>query len=55
MNFTSDTSAPAHPAVIEALASVNIGMEASYGGDGFPLSALSRWQERIVAPGGWSL
>ncbi|WP_375208971.1 threonine aldolase family protein [Hyphomonas jannaschiana] len=33
MNFSSDTSAPAHPAVIEALAGVNSGMEASYGGD----------------------
>jgi threonine aldolase len=33
MNFSSDTSAPAHPRVIEALASVNSGMEASYGGD----------------------
>jgi threonine aldolase len=33
MNFSSDTSAPAHPAVIEALARVNTGMEASYGGD----------------------
>ena len=33
MNFSSDTSAPAHPSVIEALASVNSGMEASYGGD----------------------
>ena len=33
MNFSSDTSAPAHPAVIEALARVNSGMEGSYGGD----------------------
>ena len=33
MNFSSDTSAPAHPRVIEALASANTGMEASYGGD----------------------
>ncbi|MEZ6002495.1 low specificity L-threonine aldolase [Hyphomonas sp.] len=33
MNFSSDTSAPAHPNVIEALASVNSGMQASYGGD----------------------
>lgn len=33
MNFSSDTSAPAHPAVIEALAEVNSGMEGSYGGD----------------------
>ena len=29
--------------------------EANFGGEGFPLSAQGRWQERIVAPGGWSL
>lgn len=33
MDFSSDTSAPAHPAVIEALAAVNAGSQASYGGD----------------------
>ncbi|MEL7231517.1 MAG: beta-eliminating lyase-related protein [Pseudomonadota bacterium] len=33
VNFSSDTSAPAHLAVIEALARVNSGMEGSYGGD----------------------
>lgn len=33
MNFSSDTSAPAHPKVIEAIMAVNTGMEASYGGD----------------------
>ncbi|MEZ5946998.1 low specificity L-threonine aldolase [Hyphomonas sp.] len=33
MNFASDTSAPAHPRVLEALADANCGMEASYGGD----------------------
>ncbi|MEM1087118.1 MAG: beta-eliminating lyase-related protein [Pseudomonadota bacterium] len=33
MNFSSDTSAPAHPAVIDALAGVNSGMEGSYGDD----------------------
>lgn len=33
MNFSSDTSAPAHPAVIDAIVRVNSGMEASYGGD----------------------
>lgn len=33
MNFSSDTSAPAHPAVIEALAAVNSGMQPSYGAD----------------------
>ncbi|MEM1390780.1 MAG: beta-eliminating lyase-related protein [Pseudomonadota bacterium] len=34
MNFSSDTSAPAHPKVIEALTSANSGMQASYGDDG---------------------
>lgn len=33
MDFSSDTSAPAHPSVIEALARVNSGMAASYGAD----------------------
>ena len=33
MNFTSDTSAPAHPRVVEALAAVNAGSEPSYGAD----------------------
>lgn len=45
MNFTSDTSAPAHPAVIEALASVNTGMEASYGGD----SVTAGLREKLAA------
>ena len=34
MDFSSDTSAPAHPSVIEALARVNSGNAPSYGGDG---------------------
>ncbi len=33
MDFSSDTSAPAHPAVIEALARANTGNAPSYGGD----------------------
>lgn len=33
MDFSSDTSAPAHPSVIDALARVNTGMEGSYGND----------------------
>lgn len=33
MDFVSDTSAPAHPSVIEAMARVNTGMAGSYGGD----------------------
>ncbi|KCZ90735.1 threonine aldolase family protein [Hyphomonas johnsonii] len=33
MNFSSDTSAPAHPRVIEAITRANSGMESSYGAD----------------------
>ena len=33
MNFSSDTSAPIHPSVIEAIAAANTGMAASYGAD----------------------
>jgi len=33
MDFSSDTSAPAHPKVIEAIAAANRGNAASYGGD----------------------
>jgi threonine aldolase len=33
MNFLSDTTAPAHPALIEAIAAANTGFEASYGAD----------------------
>lgn len=33
MNFSSDTAAPAHPKVIEALAAANTGMQPSYGAD----------------------
>ena len=33
MDFSSDTSAPAHSSVIDALARVNTGMAASYGDD----------------------
>jgi threonine aldolase len=33
VNFSSDTSAPAHPAVLEALARANTGTEPSYGED----------------------
>ncbi|MAN45670.1 MAG: threonine aldolase [Alphaproteobacteria bacterium] len=33
MNFSSDTSAPAHPSVLEAMVAANTGLEASYGND----------------------
>ena len=36
MNFSSDTAAPAHPKVIEAIAAANQGNEPSYGGDAVP-------------------
>ncbi|MEL6829856.1 MAG: beta-eliminating lyase-related protein [Pseudomonadota bacterium] len=34
MDYSSDTSAPAHPAVLDAMTRANRGMEASYGNDG---------------------
>ncbi|MDP3738654.1 MAG: beta-eliminating lyase-related protein [Hyphomonadaceae bacterium] len=33
MNFSSDTAAPAHPAIIEAIAAANTGAASSYGAD----------------------
>lgn len=33
MNFSSDTSAPAHPAILEAMAAVSASFEPSYGAD----------------------
>lgn len=45
MNFSSDTSAPAHPKVIEALVSVNSGMEGSYGAD----SVTAALREKLAA------
>ena len=33
MNFLSDTTAPAHPALIEAIGAANAGFAASYGAD----------------------
>ncbi|WP_339743233.1 beta-eliminating lyase-related protein [uncultured Maricaulis sp.] len=37
MNFLSDTTAPAHPKLVEAIAAANTGFEPSYGND--PISA----------------
>jgi len=45
MNFASDTAAPAHPAILQALADANAGSASSYGGDawtGRAREALSR-------------
>lgn len=44
MDFSSDTSAPAHPAMIEALAAANSGQSASYGAD-----ELTKKVERALA------
>ena len=44
MDFSSDTSAPAHPSVIEALARANSGMEGSYGND----SVTARVRTRLA-------
>ena len=40
MNFASDTTAPAHPNVIEAIAAANSGNASSYGAD--EMTALTR-------------
>ena len=45
MNFSSDTSAPAHPNVIEAMMAANTGMAASYGGD----SGTAALREKLAA------
>ncbi|MEO1029671.1 MAG: beta-eliminating lyase-related protein [Pseudomonadota bacterium] len=39
MDFSSDTSAAAHPRVLETMAEVNSGMEGSYGNDSFTARA----------------
>lgn len=42
MDFASDTTAPAHPSVIEALAKVNTGSAGSYGADDITASLRAR-------------
>ncbi|MBR9836158.1 MAG: threonine aldolase [Alphaproteobacteria bacterium] len=44
MDFSSDTSAPAHPKLIEAIAAANLGNEPSYGGD----SVTQQVRERLA-------
>ena len=44
MNFASDTIAPAHPLVIDAIARANSGLEASYGND-----AVSARLRKLIA------
>lgn len=41
MDFSSDTSAPAHPRILEALLAANSGMAPSYGADQFSARAVS--------------
>lgn len=41
LDFSSDTSAPAHPAVLEAIAKANDGNAPSYGGDGITAALRS--------------
>lgn len=45
MNFASDTAAPAHPSVLEAMARANSGAQASYGGDEVTARLRSRLAE----------
>lgn len=45
MNFTSDTAAPAHPKILEALSAVNAGDAASYGADAASEAARRRLSE----------
>lgn len=45
MDFSSDTSAPAHPAILEALARANAGMAPSYGADDWTAHAKAALQD----------
>ena len=45
MNFLSDTTAPAHPALIEAIAAANTGFEASYGADAISARVEARLKD----------
>ncbi|MEO0883880.1 MAG: beta-eliminating lyase-related protein [Pseudomonadota bacterium] len=47
MDFSSDTSAPAHPSVIDALARANSGMEGSYGNDGVSAQVRSLLKDTL--------
>lgn len=46
MNFLSDTTAPAHPAILEAMAKANDGFASSYGAD--PVSAQVKAQLKTL-------
>ncbi|WP_300545606.1 low specificity L-threonine aldolase [Maricaulis sp.] len=45
MNFLSDTTAPAHPALLEAIAAANAGFAASYGADDVSVRVEARLKE----------
>tara|TARA_R110002072_G_scaffold86882_8_gene196187 strand:+ start:590 stop:1609 length:1020 start_codon:yes stop_codon:yes gene_type:complete len=45
MNFLSDTTAPAHPKLIEAIAAANTGFEPSYGNDAISARVETRLRE----------
>jgi threonine aldolase len=45
MNFLSDTTAPAHPALLEALTAANTGFAASYGADAISARVEARLKE----------
>lgn len=45
MNFASDNAAPAHPAILEAMARANVDALASYGGDALTARAVAAVQE----------
>lgn len=45
MNFLSDTTAPAHPSLIDALAAANTGFAASYGADDLSLKVEAELKE----------
>lgn len=45
MNFASDNAAPAHPAILEAMARANVDALASYGGDALTARAVAAVQQ----------
>ena len=47
MNFSSDTAAPVHPAILEALAEANAGPAPSYGADRWTAAAKAALSEVV--------
>ncbi|MBW7921772.1 MAG: low specificity L-threonine aldolase [Rubellimicrobium sp.] len=50
MNFASDNTGPAHPAIMQALVAANAGHAASYGGDDLMAQVRARVRELFEAP-----